>query len=589
MFEFIEQQITHFLILTYNLLKARLNASTLIDVKAFTASLAILLEGYGVSVTVLICAIVETIAIAVLVFTHFLEGTIMSPALPFLLSRFKVILYFVYVAITNRTSHRASRSAVYIESTFTTRPAIEFKVPALCLLDIAHYIFTFLFSMDFLVSTISYFKILPCRVSNYATRQLEMKILNPCKREFENMKMKYPMFAFALRLAFRLFVITACLATILAAFLFVCLVDLAVIAFGVEQEHGAASIEEALDPGEDAVISLLSITGDGDSSTTLSIMATEEVDEDATLCCIEEELVKFEGSLDAGDSGAAVIDGLDESESVEDDVFEDALESVFDEQEVKDLGDDGVLADVEEVVDVNVDSQAVKVEVFEFARSAVPLGREVEVPKVKLVNQVQVLVGLDDVFAVEEEVDFVNAEDPELARRIVPLAQEVGPPRVQVSNQKTRAHYLTPFAGAFVPGPKFKKGLEASIHAPSGSIPSMSISTQDAEPPKKVVTEKDGFRTSANPTVLKGLEASMHAPTSRTVDQTRRTSSHWSPAPAVSVVLEAPRRRGGRGSKAGGNKEAKDVEITKPGEKLSRRQRHLQLMGAPKSRPQIQT
>ncbi|KAF9561073.1 hypothetical protein CPC08DRAFT_750142 [Agrocybe pediades] len=568
MFEFIEQQITHFLIPTYNLLNARLNASTLIDVKAFTTSLAILLEGYGFSATALICAIVETIAIAVLVFTHFLKGTIMSLPVPFLLSRFKVILYFVYVAITSRTSHRASPSAVYNESAFTIRPAMEFKVPALCLLDIAHSIFTFLFSMDILVSTISYFKTLPCRFGNYATRQLEMKILNPCKRGFENMKMRYPMLAVALKLAFRLFVITGCLATILAAFLFVCLVDLAAIACGVEQEHRAASIEEALDPSEDADISMLSITRDGDSSTTLSIMAAEEVDEDATLCCIEEELVKFEGSLDIDDSSVGDVDDLNGFESVEEDVFEDALEGIYEEQEVKNLDEEGVLADVEEVVDVNVDSEAVKVEVFEFARSAVPLGQEVEVPKVKLVNQEQVFVDLEDVFAVEEEVDFVNAEDPE----------------------KARAHYLTPFAAAFVPGPKFKKGLEASIHAPSRPIPSMSISTQDAEPPKKVVTEKDGFHTSANPTVLKGLEASMHAPTSRT-DQTRSTLSHWSPALAVSVVLEAPRRRGGRSSRAGGHKlkEAKDAKIVEPGKKLSRRQRHLQLMGAPKSRPQIST
>ncbi|KAF9561072.1 hypothetical protein CPC08DRAFT_446867 [Agrocybe pediades] len=98
------------------------------------------------------------------------------------------------------------------------------------------------------------------------------------------------------------------------------------------------------------------------------------------------------------------------------------------------------------------------VKVSDFTRSAASLKHCVGDPKVKVASRV-LYSGFEHGFAVKEEVKSEKAEGPERARSAVPLVQELGVPKVKVPNQKTGA--------APVPDPFVRRGLEASIHAPS--------------------------------------------------------------------------------------------------------------------------
>ncbi|KAF9561064.1 hypothetical protein CPC08DRAFT_762304 [Agrocybe pediades] len=98
------------------------------------------------------------------------------------------------------------------------------------------------------------------------------------------------------------------------------------------------------------------------------------------------------------------------------------------------------------------------VKVSDFSRSAVSLKHYVGAPKVKVASRA-LYSGFENGFAVKEEVKSEKAEGPERARSAVPLAQEFGVPKVKVPNQKTGV--------TLVSAPFVRRGLEASIHAPS--------------------------------------------------------------------------------------------------------------------------
>ncbi|KAF9561096.1 hypothetical protein CPC08DRAFT_750156 [Agrocybe pediades] len=236
-------------------------------------------------------------------------------------------------------------------------------------------------------------------------------------------------------------------------------------------------------------------------------------------------------------------------------------------------------------------------EVSEFSHTGIVLEYEVEKPKVKIFSGL-VLFSDEDAFADGGVTHDKALDSPVLACSIVPLVEAVGSPRVKFPGTQKAKIRFTPLADDFVPN---LKGLEASIHAPSSSS-----STQKAK--VRLTPTTDNFVHT-----LKGLEASIHAPSSRSpvstpptppfvqpspptpplivksnarppVTQNRSmSSSYWAPAaPTVPIVIEAPKRRGGSGSKG-----TKDAEMVKPNGGLSRRQRHMLLMGASKARAQV--
>ncbi|KAF9561065.1 hypothetical protein CPC08DRAFT_762305 [Agrocybe pediades] len=535
MFEFLEQQITHFFIPAYNLLQARLRATTVINTQAFLTPLSILLIGYGVPITALVCAFVEMIALVIFVFSYGVEGTVMNDTLPFLLSRLRIIVRFLYVAIASHVSP-ASKSTIYLESAFIARPALE-SGPGLRLLHIPHYFFAFLFGEDYLASTILYFKTLPCRVGNYAVRQMEKKILHPSRRMLEKMK-KDPILAFMLRVAFPLFAISVFWTSIVAAFFFACALDLATKMSTMGGEPRGTFLEYYLKTDDaDTTLSIAEAEDDGDS-TRLSIM-----DVDATLCGINDDGVKVKGSSDVGDIGAAAVEEIVVDELL---VVEDV------EGQDVDVSEDTVEGIVEEVIEkvVVVSKEEVEVEVKEDVLEVVA---KVDEDVVKMDGTVKMEEG---VLAEKETLVFVVADVEESGSPVLggevgeekvmvlgdlngaealseggPIEKKVGHENVCAAGQTTR---LTPFAAPFVP-----RFVRKPIPIPAPVVPTRST---PAPPPP--------------------------IPTSQS------TPTHWAPARTVSVVLEAPRRRGGRARKA--NEGADAVSGSKG---LSRKERHKKLMG----------
>ncbi|KAF9561074.1 hypothetical protein CPC08DRAFT_750143 [Agrocybe pediades] len=523
MFEFLERQITHFLVPAYHLLQARLGANITINPQAFIAPLSILFEGYGVSTTALVCAIVEIIALVVLIFTHGLEGTVMDLTLPYLFSRLKIVFLFIYVTFASPASPLASKSTIYIQSAFIIRPALESQ-PGYSLLNIPRYVFTFLFGEDYyLTSTTSYLKNLHYRVSNYAIRQMEKKILHPSRRMLEKTK-KDPILAFMFRVAFPLFAISVFWTSIVTAFFVACALDLATKVSAMPKKCPGLFIEGVVE-AEDVDITMLSIF------STLSIM-------DATLCDVDDGVFKLI-------TAAVVEEEVDEEAIavVEDvvgpkDVFEDAIEGVV--EEVVDVVDvvskEEVQVEVKETVFEAVD----EVEVSKEAVEAVKMEEETVVEKEAVVSAVEESGAAVMDGKVGEKVsvlgDLNGAKPPSVSHA---LEKKAGCETVCAVGQTTR---LTPLAAPFVP--RFVRKsipIPATATAPTRSTPAI--------PPPIPINQS--------------------------------TPAHWAPARTVSVVLEAPRRRGGRACKA-----TEGADGTTAGKSLSRKERHKKLMGlAAKNRP----
>ncbi|KAF4617183.1 hypothetical protein D9613_005626 [Agrocybe pediades] len=525
MFEFLERQLTYFLIPSYHLLQARLRATTVINAHAFLTPLSILLIGYGVSITALVCAVVEMIALVIFVFTYGVEGTVMNDTLPFLFSRLRIIVRFLYVAIASHVSP-ASKPTIYLESAFIARPAPESR-PGLSLLHIPHQFFTFLFGEDYLASTILYIKTLPCRVGNYAVRQTEKKILQPCGRMLEKTK-KDPILAFMFRVTLPLFAISVFWTSVVAAVFLACALDLAT---KMGNKHRGLFIEGILET-EDVDITLLSIAQEDDSSSTLSIM-------DATLFSFDDGVFKVEGS---SDDVAAVVEKVDEAtvvvkdvvcQDVEEEVFEDAIEGVLVEEDVEEVIEVVTKEEVEVQVKEDVLEATAKVEISKEADEVVKMEEEAVVEKEAVVSAVEepgpaVMGGRvgEKVLVLGE----LNGAEPPSASGL--LEKKVGHEKVCAAGQTTR---LTPFAAPFVP-----KFVRKPVPIPAPVVHSQS--TFDLPPPP--------------------------IPTGQS------TPAHWAPARTVSIVLEAPRRRGGRARKA---TEGADGATASKG--LSRKERHKKLMG----------
>ncbi|KAF4617650.1 hypothetical protein D9613_005675 [Agrocybe pediades] len=338
MFEFFNRQITYFLIPAYHLLQARLGATIAINAQDFIRPLSILLIGYGLSMTALVCAVVETIALVILVFTYGMEGSIMNLTIPFIFSRPKVIAAFVYVAVASHISPLATKSTIFIESAFIVRPTIEFDGPAqaLHILHIPYYILTFLFGEDYLTSTTSYLKTLPYHVGNYAIRQVEKKLFYPCGGTLKKMK-EDPSLAFTLRVAFPLFAVIFFWTSIVAAFFVAYALDLATNITATGNKHRGLFIEGIWEP--EHTDTTLSIAEDDGASTALSFMGM-----DTTLCSMID---------DDGGGKVKCLDGV--------------VKAVESEQE------GGIR----------------KGEDSEFAHTIVPLDEEPAFPKVKVFKQIR--------------------------------------------------------------------------------------------------------------------------------------------------------------------------------------------------------
>ncbi|KAF9561071.1 hypothetical protein CPC08DRAFT_817895 [Agrocybe pediades] len=519
MFEFLERQLTYFLIPSYHLLQARLRSTTVINAHAFLTPLSILLIGYGVSITALVCAVVEMIALVIFVFTYGVEGTVMNDTLPFLFSRLRIIVRFLYVAIASHVSP-ASKPTIYLDSAFTARPAPE-SGPGLSLLHIPHHIFTFLFGEDYLASTILYIKSLPCRVGNYAVRQTEKKILQPCGRMLEKTK-KDPILAFMLRVALPLFAISVFWTSIVAAVFLACALDLAT---KMGNKHRGLFIEGILET-EDVDITLLSIAQEDDSSSTLSIM-------DATLFSFDDGVFKVQGS---SDDVAAMVEKVDEAtvvvedvvyQDVEEEVYEDAIEGVLVQEDVEEVIKVVIKEQVEVQVKEDVLEAAADVEISKEADEVVKMEEEAVVSAVE--GSGPAVMGGEVGEKVMELVDLNGAEPPSARGS---LEKKVVHETVVPAGQTT---HLTPFAAPFVP-----RFVRKPIPIPAPVVP--TCSTLNPPPPS--------------------------IPTSQS------TPAHWAPARTVSVVLEAPRRRGGRARKA-----TEGAEGATASKGLSRKERHKKLMG----------
>ncbi|KAF4617583.1 hypothetical protein D9613_005630 [Agrocybe pediades] len=139
--------------------------------------------------------------------------------------------------------------------------------------------------------------------------------------------------------------------------------------------------------------------------------------------------------------------------------------------------------------------------------------------------------------------------------------KKVDAPKQQFGGKTSR---LTPFAVPFVP--RFARAPQAATapaFAPVMPVYRAPTVFRPSFPARRASV--DWAPTSAS---LPFLPAPI--PTNRSVPPT-----HWAPAPIVPVVLEAPKRRGGRGGKA--NKSVDGAELVKKGP--SRKERHMKLMG----------
>ncbi|KAF4617181.1 hypothetical protein D9613_005628 [Agrocybe pediades] len=590
MFEFLERQITHFLIPAYRLLQARLAANAIINAQAFIAPLSILFEGYGVSTTALVCAVVEIIALVILIFTHGLEGTIMDLTLPYLFSRLKIVFLFIYVTFASHASPLASKSTIYIRSAFITRPALESQ-PGHSLLHIPRYIFTFLFGEDYLHSTILYFKSLHYRVGNYAIRQMEKKLFYPCRRTLEKMK-EDPTLAFTLRVVLPLFAIMFLWTSIVVAFFVVCALDLATKISATGNKHRGLSIEGVWEC-DDSESSTFTLAEDDDSLATLTIMDAGEKDADTTIFSINDSRGKEVIELE--DEPLVVEEVTDEE--VEEEVFEDAIEDVEEEviEEVldvvgkEDIGFDAgkgsvILEAVDEVAEVEVNEDFVEVDAVEAeAEVDEEAGKEQSVEKEVFVQMEEnALMEEEEAIAcamvdVEEsgpamggEVGYeleegamglagggVNGTEP--VSTVAPIEKKVEPGKA-LSAGLGQISRLTPFAAPFVP--RFTRTPVPILASAAPIPPAPSIFHQ--LPPSQTIPAHWP-----------------HAPPPPPIPASQSTPAHWGPARTVPVVLEAPRRRGGRGCKG-----IENTEGAAASKGPSRKERHIKLMGlATKNRP----
>ncbi|KAF9561076.1 hypothetical protein CPC08DRAFT_722977 [Agrocybe pediades] len=336
-----------------------------------------------------------------------------------------------------------------------------------------------------------------------------------------------------LRVALPLFAISVFWTSIVAAVFLACALDLAT---KMGNKHRGLFIEGILET-EDVDITLLSIAQEDDSSSTLSIM-------DATLFSFDDGVFKVQGS---SDDVAAVVEKVDEAtvvvedvvcQDVEEEVFEDAIEGVLVEEVVEEV----IEVVTKEEVDVQVEEDALEAAAdVKISNEAefVKMVEEAVVEKEAVVSAVEesgpAVMGRE----VEEKVMvLVDLNGAEVLSESVPIENKVGHANVCGAGQTTR---LTPFAAPFVP-----RFVRKPIPIPAPVVPTHST----AAPPPPIPTSQG-------------------------------TPAHWAPARNVSVVLEAPRRRGGRARKA---TEGADGATTSKG--LSRKERHKKLMGlTAKDRP----
>ncbi|KAF9561082.1 hypothetical protein CPC08DRAFT_446945 [Agrocybe pediades] len=158
--------------------------------------------------------------------------------------------------------------------------------------------------------------------------------------------------------------------------------------------------------------------------------------------------------------------------------------------------------------------------------------------------------------------DDVLKEESHKASEEQNVDEKVHAPKQQSVGKNSR---LTPFAVPFVP--KFARAPQVPP-APAQVMPvyKAPIVFRPSFPQAARRASVDWAPTF---TSLPRMPAPL-IPTSRSMPPT-----HWAPAPIVPVVLEAPKRRGGRGGKA--NKSVDGAEPVKKGP--SRKERHMKLMG----------